>query len=247
MQVRSLRLNSEFIKGDSFKVLPTLPSESFDLIHADPPYGRPNKGYGKTKDVGQVVARERRSIANDQNLWWLPETASQLYRILKPDKFCVVWGSWENFDDVRLLMLASGFDIVTQGIWDKGIQGLGGDFCNTYEIWGVFEKGNARAQSKMIQNVIRFQRLNGVRPDHPHLKPKEVIKKLISYTSAKNDIVLDPFAGSGSTAISCLELNRQYFCIEIDEDDNGKSLGYVDKAMTKIKAYHDSLMFEFPS
>jgi DNA modification methylase len=128
--------------------------------------------------------------------------------------------------------------MITQGVWDKGVQGLGGDFCNTYEIWGVFGKGDPHTIHPMIKNVINFQRLNGVRPDHPHAKPKEVIKKLINYTTQKNDLVLDCFAGTGSTATSCIELDRRYYCIELEQD-------YVSKALTKIKRYTEEPEFAY--
>lgn len=231
---------NQYIQGDAFELLGGITSESFDVVHIDPPYGKPNKGYGKTKDVNQVATRERRMIANDQNLWWLIDhnIAGELYRILKKDRFCVVWGTWETYDVIKTVFKMAGFELVTQGVWDKGVQGLGGDFCNTYEIWGIFKKGDAHANQRMIKNIISFQRLNGVRPDHPHAKPKQVLKKLLSYITPRGGSVLDCFAGSGSIAESCLELEYDYFCIELEQE-------HVDKALSKIKRYHDMQQLEF--
>lgn len=214
-------------------------TESFDMLHNDIPYGNDFKGYGKTKDTSHSVAtRELRNIKNDDNLWWLPSVAHEFYRILKPDKFCVVWCQWRTDEIVRNIFRMAGFDIETIGVWDKGVQGLGAGFCETWEEWIVFKKGNAKTSVKMVKNIINEMRMNGVRPDHPHLKPKGVVKKIINATTQRGDLVGDFFAGTGVTAVSCLELDRRYFCSELEQE-------HVAKALTKINAYHTAQQFEF--
>ena len=53
---------------------------------------------------------------------------------------------------------------------------------------------------------------------HPTQKPKELIKRLVEVSSNKGDVVIDPFGGSGNTALVCEELERDYYLIELDED-----------------------------
>jgi site-specific DNA-methyltransferase (adenine-specific) len=60
---------------------------------------------------------------------------------------------------------------------------------------------------------------NGVKnKKHPTQKPLELIKRLVELTTKEGDIILDPFAGSGTLAIACLETNRKYVCIEKDDE-----------------------------
>jgi len=56
------------------------------------------------------------------------------------------------------------------------------------------------------------------RTEHPTQKPLWLFKELIKYSSNPNDIVLDPFAGSCTTALACHSLDRQYICIELDQN-----------------------------
>lgn len=234
---------NQYIKGNSFEVLPTLPDETFDCIHSDIPYGL-DMGYGKTKDVGKEATREKRFIVNDKDLNWLPPVAYEMYRVLKPDTFCIIWGKWTGIHDVKLMFEAVGFQTHTIGVWNKMVQGLGKGFAEAYENWILLAKGDAKCRY-MTKNVIDFMRPQGVRPDHPHAKPKQVLKKIIDNVTKKGDLVGDFFAGSGSIAEACLELERKYYCVELDEDDKGNTMGYIDKALTKIKRYHEMQQLEF--
>lgn len=65
---------------------------------------------------------------------------------------------------------------------------------------------------------------------HPTQKPVELIERLILASSDEGDVVLDPFSGSGSTAIACLNNNRKYICTEIDTE-------YYEKSLTRIANY----------
>lgn len=52
---------------------------------------------------------------------------------------------------------------------------------------------------------------------HPTIKPLEIVQNLILNSSKENDIVLDPFLGSGTTAIACVKTNRRYIGFEVNE------------------------------
>lgn len=236
LRERVLILENTYHQGDSFKWLPTLPDNMFNCIHSDIPYGL-DMGYGKTKDVGKQANREKRFIANDTDLNWLPPVAYDMYRVLKDDTFCIIWGKWTTIFDVKLIFESAGFTTKTLGVWNKMVQGLGKGFAEAYENWAVFAKGDPQF-NYMTKNVIDYMRPQGVRPDHPHAKPKQVIKKILDNVTKKGDLVGDFFAGSGSIAEACLELNRSYFCIELEQE-------HVDKALTKIKRYHDMQQLEF--
>jgi DNA modification methylase len=76
-----MNLINKFIQADTFEYIKQIPDEVFDAIHTDPPYGRDTK-YG----IHHVGSRR---IHNDSNLDdWLPDTAREMYRVLKNNSFC---------------------------------------------------------------------------------------------------------------------------------------------------------------
>ena len=67
---------------------------------------------------------------------------------------------------------------------------------------------------------------------HPTQKPLKLIRRLVEASSNPGDVVLDPFSGSGSTLVSCIQLNRHYIGIELDEE-------YYKIGLQRIKEEHD--------
>lgn len=65
---------------------------------------------------------------------------------------------------------------------------------------------------------------------HPTEKNLELVKRFVKISSNENDLVLDPFAGSSTTAVACLELKRRFICIE-------KSPEFVKMSEERIKPY----------
>lgn len=89
------------------------------------------------------------------------------------------------------------------------------------ELWQKYsEKGN---------NFIFSQNLSTDRGDHPTQKPLQLMEALIELSTQENQIVLDPFAGSGTTLVAAKRLNRKYIGVEIDEEYFNKS---VDRLTT---------------
>ena len=157
------------------------------LILTDPPFGQ-GLNYGRAQ-LGH------RTVQNDDNLRWLPTWATEMYRILRNDKHCLVFWQWRTYSQLEEEMFKVGFDLKTVAVWDKNNAGLGDGIAEQYEQICVFRKGNAR-QTKFCGNVFRYNRIAG-RPFHPHQKPVPLLKKLIDLTTDVNDIVYDSFAGSG--------------------------------------------------
>ena len=64
---------------------------------------------------------------------------------------------------------------------------------------------------------------------HPTQKPVRLIERLLALISCEGDIILDPFSGSGSTAIACINTGRNYLCFEIDKEYYDLSIGAISK------------------
>jgi site-specific DNA-methyltransferase (adenine-specific) len=89
----------------------------------------------------------------------------------------------------------------------------------------------ALTEGCLVPSVMRFHKdhLNYI---HPTQKPLELIKRLVEMLTPENGIVLDPFAGSFTTAIACLETGRRYVCIEKEDD-------YFEIGKNRISQWHN--------
>lgn len=110
----------------------------------------------------------------------------------------------------------------------------------TEEIWNKLEKilkfdlpykkiqmtFNAQMGVTDVWNDIKFY---GKKRIHPTQKPEELINRLVLASSNKGDIILDPFMGSGTTAVSCIKNQRNYIGFEIDNDYYNKSIKRIQE------------------
>lgn len=67
-------------------------------------------------------------------------------------------------------------------------------------------------------SISRLHRIHSEREDHPTQKPLELVERMIKASCPEKGIVLDPFAGTGTTAVACLLNNRRYITYELNED-----------------------------
>ena len=213
------------IQDDCLQILKTIPSNSVDAIITDPPYGI---SYHATrrKDKARWFAK----IANDTApfIWWLHDAA----RILKPGGALLCFTRHDTEEAFRYAIRLAGFQPKTQVIWDKGIHGVGdcrGDFGLRHENIIFAVKGRFVFPGGRPVSVLRVQRLSSKRLTHPNEKPVELLKYLIEAVTRPGDLVLDPFVGSGTTAVAAKMLRRRYIGIEIDP-------GYAHAARTRLAA-----------
>jgi len=205
--------------GDCLELMKELDDKSIDLVLTDPPYGQ-SLGYGR----GQLGERY---VKNDDNLDWLPLFSKNIWRILKDNTEALVFCQWRRYSVFEKYLLSVGFTIRTVAIWNKMNAGLsGGGYAEQYEQIIVLRKGEAR-ENYYRGNVYNDNRLSG-RPEHPTQKPVILFENLICMCSDENDLVLDPFIGSGTTAVACIRTNRNFIGFEINQD-------YVNIANKRIK------------
>lgn len=106
-------------------------------------------------------------------------------------------------------------------VWDRLHHGMGdikGNFAPRYDSCIFAVKGKYILPNGRPDDVIQCQRLNSAELVHPNEKPVELLKKLIESTTRPGELVLDPFAGSGSTLAAAALTGRQYIGIEISEE-----------------------------
>jgi site-specific DNA-methyltransferase (adenine-specific) len=211
--------NNRIILGDCCKVLPTLPAASADFILTDPPY---LVGY---KD------REGRSIKNDIEADWLVPAFREAFRVLKPDSLCVSFYGWSKTDLFYAAWKAAGFRIVGHITFPKRYASTTRLMRYSHENAYLLAKGNPRTPAHPIGDVIDWS-YSGNKL-HPTQKPLSVLTPLIEAFCPRGGVVLDPFAGSGSTLIAARSVGRQYLGIELDpqfhEVASKRIAGYTER------------------
>lgn len=219
---------NKIITGDCLDVMKQMPDGCVDLVLTDPPYGI---------DFLSQRTNNHNKIANDglsEFLFLLPKALMEFKRILTETGVCCCCGGGGKTPSSALLTLelVKHFHLIQTVIWDKKTIGLGWRYRPSYETILVFSKSknnyNFYDTSKKVSNIFRYNNIIPQKGDHPTPKPVALMGKFIALHTQENDIVLDPFCGSGTTPIACHRLNRKYIGIELEEK-------YVEIAKKRIE------------
>ncbi len=245
---------NKIINGDSLEELKKIPRETFDLIFADPPYNLQLKSELTRPDRSKVSAVndkwdqfENFKKYDEFTYEWLNECK----RILKKDGAIWVIGSYHNIFRVGTAIQNLGFWILNDVIWNKNNpmpNFRGTRFTNAHEtlIWA--------SKSEKSKYTFNYQSLKCLNDDlqmrsnwnlpicsgserlkkngkkiHSTQKPESLLHRILLATSNKNDLILDPFLGSGTSAAVAKKLRRNYFGIE-------KEKNYFKAAEQRINA-----------
>ena len=233
--------HSYIIKGDCLKELKKIPDKSFDLIFADPPYNMQLGGKLKRPDNSEV-----RGVNDDWDKFesfknyddfsnsWLEECR----RILKDNGSIWVIGSYHNIFRLGKCIQDLGFWILNDVVWRKNNpmpNFRGTRFTNAHEtlIWASKNKKSKYTfnyQSlKCFNDDLQMRsdwlipicggkerlKLNG-KKIHSTQKPEALLHRIILASTNKQDKILDPFLGTGTTAVVAKKLGRRYLGIEKD-------------------------------
>ena len=193
------------IQGDCLAVLPQLPAASVDLVLTDPPY------------LVSYRDRSGRSLANDSDGAWLKPAFAEVFRVLKPGRFCVSFYGWQKADEFLAAWRAAGFHPVGHVVWVKSYNSSRrGLLASQHEQAYVLAKGRAVVPAFQLPDVLDWQ-YTGNR-FHPTQKPVRSLKPVIEAFSRSGEVVLDPFCGSGSTLLAAKILGRRYVGIELEAE-----------------------------
>ena len=190
------------ILGDCIQVLRQLPDASIDLVLTDPPY------------LVNYRASDGRSVPNDDNTRWMFPAFSELYRVLKPNSYCVSFYGWSKADRFLTVWRECGFTAVGHFVWVKHYASRVRHVQGMHEQAYLLAKGNPALPACPPVDVLPWK-YTGNRL-HPTQKPVCSLTTLIEAFSRPNGIVLDPFAGSGSTGVAAKACRRRFLLIEKD-------------------------------
>lgn len=206
--------NGVLLQGDCLELIKEIPDKKIDLIVTYPPYlinYKTNYRKDKTHDFCSV-------IENDNNPDLITNFIKESYRILKDDSAMYMFCSFDKVDFFKQ-ELEKYFKIKNMIIWVKNNWTAGdlkAQFGKQYEIIFLVNKGRKLFNGSRITDVWNFKRVVGNNQIHQNQKPTDLIKQCIEKHSNEGDLILDGFAGSGTTAVACEELKRKWICMEYE-------------------------------
>ncbi|MBN2194286.1 MAG: site-specific DNA-methyltransferase [Polyangiaceae bacterium] len=193
---------------DAVDWLATLRAQSVDLLVTDPAY----ESLEKHRAVG-TTTRLKHSKASS-NDWFqifpnarFPELFREAYRVLARNAHLYLFCDQETMFVAKPAAEASGFRFWKPLVWDKQTIGMGYHYRSRYELVLFFEKGKRRLLDRGIPDVIAVPRIRG---GYPAEKPAAVADVLIRQSSEPGELVVDAFAGSGSTGVAAARLGRDF-------------------------------------
>jgi site-specific DNA-methyltransferase (adenine-specific) len=221
--------------GDSLELLALLPESSVDLIFADPPYFLSNGGI--TCHAGKMVSvnkgawdKSQGPAANHEfNRSWL----AACQRILKPNGSLWVSGTAHVIHSVGFAMQQLGFKLLNDISWVKPNPPPNLScryFTHATEtiIWAARDKKSRHTFNyKLMKETNRGKQMKSVweiKPPetwekhfgkHPTQKPLALLERILLASSHEGDLVLDPFSGSGTTALAALRLRREVIALDL--------------------------------
>ena len=213
----------KLINGGCMEYMRTLEDESIDLIVTDPPYPTTSRGHaGNSGGMLQKEINKKGKVFEHNNID-CTEYAPEFYRVLKDGSHCYVMTNHINLIKMLNVFTDCGFHFIKSLIWNKGNKIMGQYYMSQFEYILFFRKGYGKkinncgtADILSVPNK-KTKDTNG-KNIHDTEKPVELMKILIENSTQKGDIVLDPFVGVGATALACIESERDYIGIELDEN-----------------------------
>ncbi len=206
---------NEIIHGDCLEIMKGMADKSVDLVLTDPPYGLGIDGQKLSISSNPKHNRKAHDFLGWDNGIPSKEYFDEIFRVSKNQ---IIWGG--NYFVAHLEEGHKGWIV-----WDKGQHGL--TMSDGELAYSSFDKP---------LRVFVFNRVEILKDGalHPTMKPLELFKWVLEENSNENDIILDPFAGSCTTAVACKQLNRNYICIEKEEQ-------YVKIGRERLAAQSNSL------
>jgi site-specific DNA-methyltransferase (adenine-specific) len=208
--------NFELSQQDAVAFLRTLPSESVDLLVTDPAY----ESLEKHRAVGTTT--RLKVSAGSSNPWFsvfpnarFGELFEEAYRVLKRDTHFYLMCDPETAFIAKPVGEQAGFKFWKPLVWEKGSIGMGYHYRARYEFVLFFEKGKRRLTDLGIADVLPVRRIRG---GYPAEKPSALSEILIRQSSVDQDLVVDPFMGSGSSGVAALKLGRRYAGNDVSAD-----------------------------
>jgi site-specific DNA-methyltransferase (adenine-specific) len=217
--------------GEAIDFIKSVEDDSIGMVYTDIPYGKNYKsnrqGIDRKASIGRkgenIIRKQYFSQINNDNkipdIKWLKEA----YRVLKNNSAIYVCVSWETFGELKLQAIDAGFKPKNMIVLNKSNHGMGdlkGQYAPKHELILFATKGRhilhfpEKRQNDVWDVPVKF---SGSHRLHPNEKPLSWIIPAILNSSSENDIILDPFMGSGSTGEASFKTKRFFYGCDNDK------------------------------
>ena len=207
-------------KGDCLEILKDIPDKSIDLIITDPPYKFENQGggfYAKNNSTQRVY------LDNLKNIKCCEFEPRKFLEIIKPKmkKFYGYFFCNKSLVEEYIKFARENkfqFDILVMAKTNP-IPAYNNHHLSDLEyVIMIREKGSYFSKHKEIDDYRKFYLTSCKKGVHPAEKPIELLKRFIKVSSEENELIIDPFMGSGTTGVACKHTNRNFIDIELDNN-----------------------------
>ena len=249
------------LSGDCIDIMNTMPSESIDLIFADPPYNLQLRGDLRRPDNSKVDAVDDHWDQFDSFAAYDSFTSDWLAaarRLLKPNGAIWVIGSYHNVFRLGAALQNQGFWILNDVVWRKSnpmpnfrgtrftnahetliwaSKAEGSKYTFNYEAMKSFNEGVQMRSDWTIPICNGGERLKDDQGDkvHPTQKPEALLQRIMISSTNPGDVVLDPFFGTGTTGAVARQLGRHFIGIEREDAYRRAAIDRISK-VTPIDA-----------
>lgn len=204
-----------FETGDVKDILTKIPNNTFDLLCTDPPYKCISGGKGGKNAPRGMLSKNDGKIFTHNDIKiseWLPEC----YRILKDGSHAYIFINFLNLKELMYEAEKVGFKMHNLLVWEKNNATPNRWGMKNCEYVLLLRKGKSKPLKDCgFKTVHLFNNIIGKKV-HETEKPIDLLRTYICNSTEVGDSVIDPFAGSGSTAKACILEKRKFFTCEID-------------------------------
>ena len=237
--------DAHLLQGDCLEQMAGLPDESVDMVLTDPPYssGGLFAGDRKQSTRDKYTCTDYNGAARFQNFSgdnmdqhsfteFLRMVLNKCRQKAKPESICAVFIDWRNLPAATDALQAAGWVYHGIVVWDKGnSRPIPNRFRNDceYVVWGTNGRRstNYHDGATVLPGCYRIAGVPTRQKNRQTEKPVALLEKLIAICP-EGGTVLDPFMGSGSTGVACVNTGRNFVGIELDP-------GYFQTAQERIE------------
>ncbi len=220
VQTQQNNFTNQIVHGNCIEVMGQMPANSVDFILTDPPY------------LVNYRDRTGRTIQNDDDDTWLKPAMKEAYRVLKQDRVAVMFYGWTKVDKFFEAWLGAGFQPVGHIVFRKSYSSKSRFLRYQHEQAFLLAKGRPPLPKQPLGDVMEMP-YSGNKL-HPTQKPVSALASLIRSFSLPGEIVLDAFAGAGSTCAAAALTGRKYVGMELDET-------YLTQASARMNRVHERI------
>ncbi|MCI1245427.1 MAG: site-specific DNA-methyltransferase [Bacilli bacterium] len=249
----------KLILDDSFDAIKKIKNKSIDMIFADPPYFLSNNGVSchSGKQVNVNKGDWDKGMSPIEKLKWNRRWLKLCRRVLKDNGSIWISGTFHNIYSIGVALELEGYSIINNITWQKPNPAPNlacRCFTNSTEtvLWArkqitpkkkgkhyfdysLMKEENGGKQMKDVWVLPLPKKSEKEFGHHPTQKPVSLLTRIVLASTKENDLVLDPFCGSATTGVVCVNLNRKFVGI----DNSEEYLKIAQKRLEKEKTLYE--------